>query len=231
MTNASQAGLRRKWIHLFQRHLDLMVQRQSRERTRLSGLTFRSDSPDDLLPPERVGLRQPRGARTVEDDQAAAAEEERDWVFESEEECDAAIARMTGIPDDNRYLQFGFMKKTFHMDLPNNTLAAGEAARLLERRHGFFYLRSRRWWFLSYEEWRDVVRDFNPVQKEYLNSDTRSAAEDAAWIWFDLWRFPVERPLYYRAMHWGRVNRDWEGQGLVWDPSRDRPASRRRNLP
>jgi hypothetical protein len=90
------------------------------------------------------------------------------------------------------------MKHTFYMDLPNNTLFPAEAQRLFRQRSGFFYVHERRWWFMSLERWQKLVRDFDPVQKEYLNADTRSAAEDMAFVFYTLWRFPLDFPLYFR---------------------------------
>ena len=121
-----------------------------------------------------------------------------------------------GRRDSDRYLQFAFMKQTFYMDLPKNTLWPDEARQLLSQRSGFFYLRDRRFPWMSFDAWHGLVSTWNPVQKEYINSDPRTAAEDMAFILYTLWRFPLDWQFYHRALVFNRrKKRDWEGEGPV----------------
>jgi hypothetical protein len=91
-----------------------------------------------------------------------------------------------------RHLDCGII---FSEDPPDNLRpdTLEEVARLPAGR------REHRWPFHSFEQWQEEVRDWNPVQKEYPSSDTRAAAEDMAYVFFDLWRFPPEAPLYYQV--------------------------------
>lgn len=115
-----------------------------------------------------------------------------------------------------RFVQFAFMKQTFYLDLPRTTLQAAEADSLLLRRHGYFRVRDRRWWFQTFAEWSEVVRQWNPVEKEYLNKDARSAADELAFLFYDLWRIPFETRLYWQAFAFRRRKvRDWEGTGRI----------------
>ncbi len=115
-----------------------------------------------------------------------------------------------------RFLQFAFMKSTFYMDIPNSALFPDEAERLFKQRAGFFYLRDRRWPWMSLEIWQDLVRRFNTFQKEYMNSDTRAAAEDMAYVFYTLWKFPIDWQFFYRSMvFWAPKQPDWTGEGPV----------------
>lgn len=127
---------------------------------------------------------------------------------------DRGAADGSGAGND-RYIQFAFMKDSFYLDLPNETLEAAEARQLLSR-PGFYRLRHRRWPWMCHREWLESVQKHDPVQKEYLNSDTRTAAEDMAFVLYTLWKFPVDWQFYFRALRFhGRRNRDWEGTGRV----------------
>jgi hypothetical protein len=112
------------------------------------------------------------------------------------------------------------MRQTFCVDLPNNTIFEPEVARLMRERSGFFFLRNRRSPWMSFESWQKAVREWNPLGKEYLNADTRSAAEDMAYIVFELWRFPLDWQLYYRSCSFGSRRRKWAKDGPVNYPSR-----------
>ncbi|MGA2255577.1 MAG: hypothetical protein ABSG53_13010 [Thermoguttaceae bacterium] len=46
--------------------------------------------------------------------------------------------------------------------------------------------------------WKDMVT-WNPLQKVYIYRDEESAAEDMAFILFQIWHFPVDSPLYVKA--------------------------------
>ena len=119
-------------------------------------------------------------------------------------------------PESNRFVQFSFERKTFAMDLPKQTLWPGEARLLIARRSGFFWVRDRKFPNISAENLARLVEDFDPVAKEYLNADTLCAAEDMAYVFYTLWKFPVDWQFYRRCMRFRkRRRRAWEGDGPV----------------
>ena len=63
---------------------------------------------------------------------------------------------------------------------------------------GFFWAKNRpdlRW---VRANWKDMLT-WEPLQKVYLYRDEESAAEDMAFILFQIWHFPVNTPLYVKA--------------------------------
>lgn len=94
-----------------------------------------------------------------------------------------------------RFMQFWFSRDWFFIDLPRTTLTATESERLFGERTGFRFVGTGAPPHYSAE----TVRVFNPVVKLFLHRDERLAAEEAAFIWFDLWRFPSESPLLATA--------------------------------
>lgn len=107
--------------------------------------------------------------------------------------------------DSNRFVQFSFNPKYFDIDLPNTTLWPAEAAEILERRLGFFYVKDRR----QFEHPAENVPDFNPLRRVYVYGDERTAAEDMAFVWFDVWKFPVDWRFYVKASAF-HEDTDWE---------------------
>ncbi len=105
--------------------------------------------------------------------------------------------------NSNRFVQFVFLERHFEMDLPWPMLWPNEAMHLLSRRTGYFYLRDRN----SDASLADVVKRFDPLRKAYVHGDHNSAAEDIAYIFFDLWRFPIDSRLYLSAFG---GNHTWE---------------------
>lgn len=104
-----------------------------------------------------------------------------------------------------RFVQFYFDVKTFSMDLPATTLFSPELGKLLRDRAGF----AKQAQLGRVLTFYDHVKMFDPVCKEYLYGDEQSAAEDAAYIFFDLWRFPVDACLYVTAAAFNGPHR-WE---------------------
>jgi hypothetical protein len=101
-----------------------------------------------------------------------------------------------------RYVQFAFRRDCFYMELPSATLFLPEAEQILRHRSGFYWAKNRldlRW---VRSNWKDIVR-WNPLQKVYLYRDEQSAAEDMAFILFQVWHFPVDSPLYMTASTFG----------------------------
>lgn len=197
------------------RYLQTMVRGRSRMRKGDSFITFSDTPPDELTSPSLAAARQCELVAVEQRSLAADSPAPGDTILRPAPTTPVP-AGSSGSRGHSRYVQFVFMKRTFFIDLPNETLFPAEAGRLLRQRSGFFYLHQRRWWFDTYEHWLDEVKNFDPVQKEYLNADTRAAAQDMAFILYTLWRFPLEWPLYYRAnrFEFGRPG-DWEGVGRV----------------
>ncbi len=109
-------------------------------------------------------------------------------------------------PDDShRFIQFSFNPRYFDIDLPNTTLYQPEAAEILTCRPGFFYVKDRRQFAHPAED----VAEFDPVRRIYVYGDDRSAAEDMAFIWFDVWRFPVDWRFFVTAAAF-HEHTEWE---------------------
>lgn len=62
----------------------------------------------------------------------------------------------------------------------------------------------------------DVVQivEFDPVGKRYAYGQEREAAEDAAWILFDLWGLHPGQPLYVSASSF-KTDHTWEHNELL----------------
>lgn len=106
----------------------------------------------------------------------------------------------------NRYIQFSFERNWFCMDMPLETLYRPEAENILRSRQGFFYLRDRPQFTLYGED--DVDRH-DPFRKVYVYGDEDSAGEDMAYIFFQVWKFPVDSRFYVTAAAFGGKYR-WE---------------------
>ena len=98
----------------------------------------------------------------------------------------------------SRYLQFAFMQDLFYIELPNNTIFPPEHELILRQKMGFFWAKERwdLWWVRNNP--KDMEK-WNPLQKVYLYHDEESAAEDMAFILFQVWNFPVDSPLWIKA--------------------------------
>lgn len=95
----------------------------------------------------------------------------------------------------NRYVQFGFEEDRFLMDLPLGTLFMDEADDISARRSGFSWARQNGNPALSEKD----IEDFDPLQKFYRYGDERTAAEDAAFIFFEVWGIPANSRLFVSA--------------------------------
>ena len=100
-----------------------------------------------------------------------------------------------GTPGKNRYVQFSFERRCFCLDMPRETLRRSEAQRILRERSGFFYLRDRPRFTLRGEE----VGDTDPFRKVFIYGEERIAAQDTAYIFFQVFRLPSDSPLYVSA--------------------------------
>jgi hypothetical protein len=95
-------------------------------------------------------------------------------------------ARLHGAASaQERFVQFAFHADDFYMDLPDSTLTHAEANRAVAERPGFqFFLGASR-------KPADYEREFDPIQRTYSYSEQRVAAEDTAYLFFDLWGLPL----------------------------------------
>jgi len=97
-----------------------------------------------------------------------------------------------------RFIQWRFTPRSFDLDVPNTTLYRTEAETILRRRSGFFHAVER----LELEQTpknRQLTKRFSPLRKMYVNGDETSAAADMAFIFFDVWRFPVDWTFFVTA--------------------------------
>ena len=165
----SYQDMRLEQTQAMEKLLRLMIQRRAAEEKDDCAITFREDSPDDADVP---ALKEARVLNLVDAvcGNGSDGVPGENWTFSAQDN--------RGDDSDDRFVQFAFMQSSFYLDLPDTTLSLVEARHLIDRRHGFFYLRDRRWPWMSYSRWHKLIKDFNPLQKEYLNSDVHAAAED-----------------------------------------------------
>lgn len=112
-----------------------------------------------------------------------------------------------------RYIQFAFTRDCFYLELPNNTVFPEEAELILQQRLGFYYAKNRRDLRWVRSNWKDMVK-WEPLQKVYLYRDEESAAEDMAFILFDVWKFPVDWRWYIKAASFHTEHRFEQGKPL-----------------
>lgn len=105
-------------------------------------------------------------------------------------------------PKRLRFVQFAFLRNYFLMDLPISTLTQDEARRLMRDRPGFFWLKDRPGMPDVPTSPRGATK-WNPLCKAYLYGDEGLAAADAAHLFFSIWNFPVDCPLYLTAFSRG----------------------------
>ncbi len=105
----------------------------------------------------------------------------------------------------NRFVQFSFERNWFCIDMPIQTLFRPEAEQILRYRKGFFYLADRQQFTLYDED----VEGFDPFRKIYLYGDEVAAAEDMAFVFFQVWKFPVTSRLYVSSAAFGSEH-EWE---------------------
>ena len=105
-----------------------------------------------------------------------------------------------------RFIQFSIEKDWFCLDMPIQTLYRAEAEQILRCRKGFFYLRDRPQFTLNGED----VEGYDPFRKVYLYGEEESAAEDMAFIFFQVWRFPVDWRFFVTVAAFGDKQTDWE---------------------
>ncbi len=111
-----------------------------------------------------------------------------------------------------RFIQFRFNERSFDLDIPNTTLYRAEAEVILRQRLGFFHAVERL--DLEHPANRDITKRFNPLRKMYVNRDESSAAEDMAFVWFSVWRFPVNWTFFVTAASFHAGHRFEQGRPL-----------------
>jgi hypothetical protein len=113
-------------------------------------------------------------------------------------------AEKVQFPGRGRWVQFAFMADYFYMDQPDTALTVAEAHRLIAERPGFaFVLSDPAKGVAEYES------TFDPVQRSYSYAELRAAAEDSAYIFFDLYGLSVETWLKVKAASFDG-KRQWE---------------------
>ena len=122
-----------------------------------------------------------------------------------------------------RFIQFIFNPRYFDVDIPNTTLYRPEAEKILLRRLGFFYVKDRP----AFTHPKENVVRFNPVRKAYLYGDERIASEDMAFVWFQVWRFPVDWRFFVTAAAF-HESTNWERE---WPLDARAPIGRQGDRP
>jgi len=110
-----------------------------------------------------------------------------------------------------RMVQLYFREDWFAIDIPNTYIVPAEACKLLGERQGFYREAETPDAGVS-----DVVHvvNYDPVGKRYTYGQEQDAAEDAAWIFFDLWSLDPSRPIYVSAASF-KSGHQWEQQQLL----------------
>ena len=179
-------------IEQFRRYLELMRQRRT-------GLTERNCY---IIFEDRLDTDDPNARKLTESKALVYQTTLEVACWDSTSTLDETIA--IDLPDEGwrgdesqlRFIQFKFNEKTIDMDIPNTTLYRAEADIILRRRLGFFYLKDSQ---IEHRDKPDVVERFNPLRKLFIFGDERSAAEDMAYVWFNVWKFPVDWRFYMTA--------------------------------
>ena len=104
-------------------------------------------------------------------------------------------ARLPGaVSAQERFGQFAFHADDFYLDLPDSTLTHAEANRAVAERPGFgFFLGD------GSHKPADYEREFDPIQRTYSYAQLRDAAEDTAYLFFDLWAVPLDAWIKVQA--------------------------------
>ena len=109
---------------------------------------------------------------------------------------------------DSRFIQFYFGENWFCLDIPRSSLYKSEAEQIIGRLNGFFYVRDRPQFMLEGEE--EDIETHNPFRKVYLYGDEPLAASEMAFLFFQIWKFPVDWQFYVTADTFGDTETDWE---------------------
>lgn len=101
-------------------------------------------------------------------------------------------------PDDKpRLVQFCFQEKWFAIDVPSTNIDPAEAERIVRQRRGF-YREAERPGVGVTTSVNDLVQ-FDPIGKKYIYGDEREAAEDAAYVLYDVCGLSPDAELLVKA--------------------------------
>lgn len=104
-----------------------------------------------------------------------------------------------------RMVRFQFNTDWFAMIIPNTNLRPEEAERIVEQRGGFHREAEHP---QAITEDVNYLVQFDPVGKKYIYGDEREAAEDAAYLFFDVWKLAPDAELQVTASAFGGPS--WE---------------------
>ena len=107
-----------------------------------------------------------------------------------------------------RIVQFAFMQDGFYLDLPDTTLTLEEAKRVVGERAGFGFA-------LNNPRKRLGELEHHLVQRQFKYGEQRIAAEDTAYVFFDLRQTPLDAWIKVDASAF-EVERRWEAAGFRW---------------
>ena len=112
--------------------------------------------------------------------------------------CDAPDGEDDDLGDKfSRFVQFCFGPKLFFIDLPNTTLCREEGERIIRDRPGFFWGADNPVHLAQHNP--KPILEWTPLVKYYLYGDEMRAAEDMAYIFFQLWKFPLDWRFFVTA--------------------------------
>ncbi len=123
---------------------------------------------------------------------------------EAKNSCFAIISpaeRVAPTNEIHRFIQFCFREKWFALDLPNTGILPSEAERVLRQRRGFYREAEQPDAGVT-KNVNDLVQ-FDPIGKKYIYGDEREAAEDAAYLLFDVYDLPLDAELKVKASAFG----------------------------
>lgn len=128
---------------------------------------------------------------TIEDDSSMSTTPDTGWIQDD---------------SHKRFIQFSFEEKWFCVDMPRQTLYRAEAEKILRDRTGFFYLRDRP----EFTLYGETVEGMDPFRKIYLYGDENIAAEDMAFVFFQVWNFPLDWRFFVNSSSFGDPLHEWE---------------------
>jgi len=100
-------------------------------------------------------------------------------------------------PQSPPMVQLCFKKKWFAIDVPNTNIRPADAERVVQERRGFYREVERPDAGVTTDV-SDLVT-FDPIGKKYIYGDEREAAEDAAYLFFDVWGLRTDAELLVTA--------------------------------
>jgi hypothetical protein len=98
---------------------------------------------------------------------------------------------------DAKMVQFCFREKWFAIDVPNTYLCPEEAEKILRKRRGFYREAANPETGVT-KNVNDLVQ-FDPIGRKYIFGDEREAAEDAAYVFYDVWGLEPDAELLVTA--------------------------------